>query len=152
MKVAIVTTDGKTVSQHFGRSPYFKIFTIENAQIVDEQMRERGTGHVAQTRENEAHAFAHHGHHGQCSEGHGRGKHEQKAHGYGPDADSKHTAMAAEIADCDILVAGGMGRGAYESFSRAGLKVILTDAINIEDVVKGLLDGSLQNLATARVD
>lgn len=46
MKVAIVTNDGEYVSQHFGRSRYYKIYTIENNEIQNVEMRERGTGHL----------------------------------------------------------------------------------------------------------
>ncbi len=171
MKVAIVTTDGKTVSLHFGRSPYYKIFTIENGRVVQEEMRERGTGHFAHGRKHESHErgtghFAR----GRKHESHERGtghfargrKHESherqrqngssQGHGYGPEADAKHAAMAEEIADCDMLIAGGMGRGAYESFSRAGLSVVLTDMLNIDDVVHAVINGSLENLAYTRTD
>ena len=142
MKVAIVTTDGQTVSQHFGRSPYYKIVTIENGQIVAEEMRERATGHKV--------------HGGNCN-GHGRGGHHgqnsgQHGHGFGPEADQKHATMAAEIADCQILIAGGMGRGAYESFVNAGLNVILTNLVDINAVIKGIINGSLKNFAQVRTD
>ena len=155
MKVAIVTTDGKTVSLHFGRSPYYKIFTIENGRVVQEEMRERGTGHFAHGRKHESHErgtghFArgrkHESHERQRQNGSSQG------HGYGPEADAKHAAMAEEIADCDMLIAGGMGRGAYESFSRAGLSVVLTDMLNIDDVVHAVINGSLENLAYTRTD
>ena len=139
MKVAIVTTDGQTVSQHFGRSPYYKVVTISGGQVVQEEMRERGTGHFARGRRRESHE-----HHHQNA-GH-------QGHGYGPEADAKHAAMAAEIADCDVLVAGGMGRGAYESFARAGLKVILTDMVKIEDVIQGIINGTIRDLAMSRTD
>jgi len=140
MKVAIVTMDGETVSQHFGRSPFYKIYTIENNEPVSTEMRERGTGHFA------AQGQAHHSmdpdrentHHGK--------------HGYGADADKKHFSMAQEIKDCNTLIAGGMGSGAYESFRRAGLDVILTDHVNINDVVHDLIHGKLINLASSRTD
>ncbi len=137
MKVAIVTVDGKTVSQHFGRSPYFRVLTIENGSVVRDEMRERGTGHFANGNQTHTESHSHRG---------------QMGHGYGADADAKHASMAAEISDCDILVAGGMGRGAYESFSRAGLNVILTDRASIDDVLTGIIDGSLKNYAQSRTD
>jgi len=73
-------------------------------------------------------------------------------HGYGTGADAKHTSMAAEISNCQILVAGGMGQGAYESFKRAGLEVYLTDETNIQDVAHALIQNNLQNLASSRTD
>ena len=41
MKVAIVTNDGEYVSQHFGRSRYYKIYTIEDNQIKNVELRGR---------------------------------------------------------------------------------------------------------------
>lgn len=136
MKIAIVTTDGQTISQHFGRSPYYKILIVDNGQIVDEELRERRTGH-----------FARNSQHSEHSHYNNEGK-----HGYGADADAKHRTMADEISDCQILIAGGMGSGAYESFSSAGLKVILTDYVNIYDAAGAFLQGELKNLADSRTD
>ena len=44
-KVAIVTNDGNSVSQHFGRSRYYKIISLENGEIVGTEMRDRTIGH-----------------------------------------------------------------------------------------------------------
>ena len=30
MKIAIITDDGKTISQHFGRANYYAVVTIDN--------------------------------------------------------------------------------------------------------------------------
>ncbi|RLD16228.1 dinitrogenase iron-molybdenum cofactor biosynthesis protein [candidate division KSB1 bacterium] len=138
MKVAIVTNDGEYVSQHFGRSRYYKIYTIEDNEIKNVEMRERGTGHYAQQPQTHTHSHT-------TEDPSGR-------HGYGADADLKHASMAAEIADCDVLIAGGMGSGAYESFKRAGLNVILTDIMWIEETVTALMENKLKNLANERTD
>jgi predicted Fe-Mo cluster-binding NifX family protein len=136
MKIAIVTTDGERVSQHFGRSPYYKIYTLEEGDPVGVEMRQRGTGHFDPATRHEEES------HGMHTEGQG--------HGYSPDARHRHHTMAAELADCDVLIAGGMGRGAYESFTRAGLRVILTDLQDINDVVNAWVGGTLKNLAEER--
>ena len=137
MKIAIVTTDGETVSQHFGRSPYYKIYTFEEGDPVAVEMRQRSTGHFdPRQRHEETH---HHGH-----------DHAAEGHGYGAEARDKHASMAAELADCDVLVAGGMGRGAYESFRQAGLEVILTGLREINDVINAYTEGTLENLADER--
>ncbi len=47
MKIALVTLNGETISQHFGKSPYFKIFEIQENKIIGEELRERKTGHFA---------------------------------------------------------------------------------------------------------
>ena len=41
MKIAAITDDGKTISQHFGRAAYYLVATVENGQIVDREMREK---------------------------------------------------------------------------------------------------------------
>ncbi len=48
MKIAVITDDGNTVSQHFGRAPYYLVVTVENKQIVDRQLRDKlGHAHFA---------------------------------------------------------------------------------------------------------
>ena len=137
MKIAVVTLDGENVSQHFGRSPYYKIVSVENDKVIHTEMRQRGTGHFAPARNGEEKHEA---------------AHPEGKHGYGADADRKHASMAAEISDCDVLIAGGMGQGAYESFKRAGLKVYLTNHPDINAAIDKLMKGILVNLYETRTD
>jgi len=135
LKVAIVTNNGQTVSQHFGRSRYYFIVTIKDEKVVDQEYRERGVGHFASGGTHEHH----HDHGAEHDHDHEAG------HGYGAEAGHRHSAMAREISDCDMLVAGGMGRGAYDSFKAAGLEVVLTDYQQIDEVIGALLSGTLEN-------
>ncbi len=41
MKIAVITDDGKTISQHFGRAPYYLVLTIEEGKIVNREMRDK---------------------------------------------------------------------------------------------------------------
>ena len=41
MKVAVITDDGKTISRHFGRAPYYVVLTIEDGQIIHREMRSK---------------------------------------------------------------------------------------------------------------
>lgn len=34
IKIAAVSDDGQTISQHFGRAKYYTVLTIENGQII----------------------------------------------------------------------------------------------------------------------
>ncbi|WP_456408738.1 NifB/NifX family molybdenum-iron cluster-binding protein [Caldithrix abyssi] len=134
MKVAIVTNDGQFVSQHFGRSKYYKVYTIEDNQIINVEMRERGGCHHSESEKHSPHE-----------------PHELKRHhGYGPEAKAKHVTMIKKIADCDVLIAGGMGMGAYESFKAAGLQVILTDIVSTEEVITAFNEGKLEDLFDER--
>lgn len=139
MKIAVVSSDGESVSQHFGRSRYYKIFTIEEKKVTGSEMRERGTGHFAPGGQN----------HDAHEDGH---IDPQGRHGFGADASNRHRSMAAEIGDCDVLIAGGMGAGAYESFKGAGLEVILTDNFEIESAVQAYINGTIKNLYMERTD
>ncbi len=135
MKIAVVTVDGNTISQHFGRSPYYAVLKVENGQVKSRELRQRGVGHFAPQGP-------------QHSE-----QHEQNGrHGYGPEARMSHAAMAQEISDCQVLIAGGLGSGAYENLKEAGLEVVLTDVQSIDDAVKAYVSGTLKNLADERTD
>lgn len=137
MKIAVVTNNGATVSQHFGRAPYYKIFEIENNKIEYIYLRERRTGHFAPG------GIQHNHEHNQA---HGS----TAGHGYGRDAQNRHASMVEELSDCKVLIAGGMGMGAYENFSNAGLEVILTDRRDIEETIEAYLKGGLENLMEQR--
>ena len=68
---------------------------------------------------------------------------EQGRHGFGPGSQDRHAAMAQAIRDCDVLLSGGMGWGAFESMKQAGIKTVVTDIASIEDTVRANLDGTI---------
>ena len=41
MKIAVITDDGKTISQHFGRAPYYMVFSVEDGKISGREMRDK---------------------------------------------------------------------------------------------------------------
>ena len=41
MKIALITDDGKTISQHFGRAPYYLVVTIDEGKVIDRETREK---------------------------------------------------------------------------------------------------------------
>lgn len=123
MKVAVISDNGTDLSQHFGRAPYYIVFTIEDGKIKQRDLREKlghnqfGGGH---------HEHEHSHEHGQDAASHG-----------------KHASMAEAISDCEALICGGMGMGAYESLKRLNIKPIVTDLTDAEAAVKAYVDGSL---------
>jgi predicted Fe-Mo cluster-binding NifX family protein len=123
MKIAAITDDGTNISQHFGRAPFYAVYTVEEKQIVKREMRDK-MGHQQ---------FVHQ--EGQLDEA-GR-------HGFGPGSDQKHASMAVAIGDCDVLLCGGMGWGAFESMKQAGIRTVVTDLINIEEAVQAYLEGTI---------
>lgn len=124
MKIAVITEDGQTISQHFGRAPYYLVLTIEEGKIVNREMRNKmGHTHFA----SQPHA----------EEPPGRG------HGMDAASHNKHVRMAEAIADCKALLCGGMGMGAYESIRRLNIQPVVTDLEDIEVAVQAFLDGKL---------
>ena len=126
MKIALVTDDGKTISQHFGRATYYAVLTVENDEITGREQREK-PGHHTFRRE--------------APEGHGEGQ--GRGHGFGRDSEKKHRRMFDAIQDCEILVARGMGRGAYQGLEEAGIRPIVTDIEEIEEAARAILDGTI---------
>ena len=45
MKIAAVSDDGITISQHFGRAAYYVVVTVQNNQIVAREKRDK-LGHA----------------------------------------------------------------------------------------------------------
>jgi predicted Fe-Mo cluster-binding NifX family protein len=124
MKIAAITDDGKTISQHFGRAPYYLVVTVENGQIVSREMRDKlGHAHFA----NDPHEEDKPG----------------QPHGFGPAAQNRHVQMAQAIADCQALLCGGMGRGAYESMRTRGIKPVVTDITLIDEAVQAYAAGRI---------
>ena len=127
MNIAVVTDDGRTISAHYGRATGYAVFTITDGAITGREQREKA-GH---------HTFS--GHEG----GHGG---EDAPHGYGAGAESRHDAMAAGIGDCQVLIGGGMGWGAFENLKGRGIEPVITDVTNAEEAVRRYVAGDLPNL------
>jgi predicted Fe-Mo cluster-binding NifX family protein len=123
MKLAIITDDGKTLSQHFGRATHYLVLTIEDGKITSRELRSK-LGH------NQFSGEAHEDHHG---ENHGL----DEAH------HNKHAQMAASISDCEAVVCGGMGMGAYQSMLRLNIKPIVTDLQEIDSIAQAYIKGNI---------
>ena len=55
------------------------------------------------------------------------------------------------MADCKLLIAGGIGWGAYDSLKGMGIVTIITDVDDIEEAVNLYLQNKLTNLAVERL-
>ena len=106
MKIAIVSDDGESISQHFGRAEHYVVLTIEDGRITQRELREK---------------FGHR---------HGAGDHHASGRGpagtpagalridcdpsssqrFSPVAEDSHARMAASIPDCTVVLARWMGR------------------------------------------
>ena len=127
MKIAIITDDEKTISQHFGRANYYAVLTVENGQIIQREMREKlSHKHVA----NESHEHT---------------SESDQRHGFDPASQSLHGQMSQAITDCEALICGGMGAGAYESIRERGIRPIITDIEDIETAALAYASGIIAN-------
>ncbi len=122
MKIAATTDDGKSISQHFGRAAYYLVTTLEDGKIVERELREK-LGHAQ---------FAHEPHVETRS---------GQAHGFGEGAQERHLRMAAAIEDCEALLCGGMGSGAYQSMMARGIKPVVTDIGDIDEAAIAYANG-----------
>jgi len=126
MKIAVVSDDEVTISKHFGRAAYYVVVTVEDGRIA--------------TRETRAKA----GHHTFAAQEHGIAP--GKRRGYAPGSEAKHQAMADTITDCDAVITGGMGWGAYENLKRRGIEPVITDVADIAEAAVTHAEGRLPNL------
>jgi predicted Fe-Mo cluster-binding NifX family protein len=124
MKIAVITDDGLAVSQHFGRAAKYLVVTVENGQVIERQLRDKmGHAHFS-------------------DEPHAEGKPGQP-HGFDPAAQNRHMQMAKTISDCQVLLCGGMGRGAYESMRAQGIEPVVTDETLIDEALRAYIEGRI---------
>jgi predicted Fe-Mo cluster-binding NifX family protein len=124
MKIAVITDDGNTISQHFGRAAYYLVATVENGQIIKRELRNKlGHAHFS----NEPHEAETPG----------------QPHGFSPESQDRHARMAQAITDCEVLLCRGMGMGAYESMKTYGIQPIVTDIALIDEAVKAFIEGRI---------
>lgn len=123
INIAAVTDDGITISQHFGRAKFYEVLFVENGKVVKRERR----GKL--------------GHHNFAQEEHNH--HSSEQHGFDESSHNKHVSMAEAIKDCSILLARGMGNGAYQSMMQLDIKPVVTDIKNIDEAVQAVISGSI---------
>ena len=117
MKAAVVTDDLQTVSAHFGMARHYLVYNIEEGLVRGKEIRDKA--------------------------GHGPGEHHhQELAG----AESRlHNTMLANVADCEVIISGGMGRPMFESIRATGMEAFITRIRGADDAIKALVDGSIDN-------
>jgi len=102
------------------------VVTVQDGKIVRREQRDKlGHAHFA----NEPHA-----------------EEPGQPHGFGPEAHNRHLQMAEAIADCEALLCGGMGRGAYESMKARNIRPVVTDIPLIDEAVMAYAQGRIVDL------
>ncbi len=124
MKIAAITDDGKTISQHFGRAQYYLVSTVEDGKVTHREMRSKLN-------------------HNQLADQPHANDAPGQQHGMDPASHNKHLQMAASISDCEVLLCRGMGMGAYESMKVAGIRPVVTDIADIEQAVEVYISGQI---------
>ena len=90
MKIAAVSEDGVTISQHFGRAPFYVVLTVKDDTIILREKRDK----ICHTQfAGEPHVW--------------HGAPAAPGHGFEPESQKRHASMAETIADCDVLLARG---------------------------------------------
>jgi predicted Fe-Mo cluster-binding NifX family protein len=128
MKIAVITDDGKTISQHFGRAPYYLVFTIEDGAIVTKELRDK-VGHRQFAQEDHEH----------------ESENDPRGHGFGAHSEMKHARMIESIQDCGAIIVRGMGRGAYLAMEQANIRPFVTDLADAEQAVRAYMGGTLED-------
>ncbi len=127
MKIAFVTDDGLQVSRHFGRAGKYLVVEVENGKEISRELRDK-MGHQHFVHEESGH------------------QHQEGPHGFDPASQTRHVSMLAAIQDCDVVICGGMGQGAYHSIAESGKKIFMVDDLdinsNLEKFISGELDSS----------
>jgi predicted Fe-Mo cluster-binding NifX family protein len=121
MKIAVPSNDRINLSMHFGRSNGFIIFETGGQEIINEEYREnRVTGH----------ALGHHEDYNQGSQG---------------EHNHSHDGIINAFADCETVIAGGMGQRLYTDLLTAGKNVFITREENAKQAVILFLKDKLDN-------
>jgi predicted Fe-Mo cluster-binding NifX family protein len=128
MKIAIVSDDKQTISRHFGRAENYIVMLLEQNQIKEQKTLPKVAKHKTERQR-----------------GRHSGQTDPRGSGFGQRAHHRHAEMFDGIRDCDVLIARGMGRGAYDGLQQLGIQPIVTDIANIEDAVQAVLDGTIIN-------
>ena len=121
MKVAVASSDGNQISQHFGRSTCFLVFDVKDGKITGKEVR--------------ANTFTAHAR-GECSGNGDHGQHEHGAH--------SHASIVEALRDCSAVLCYGMGMRASEALSHGGVQPsFLGQPSTPEDAVTLFVQGKL---------
>jgi predicted Fe-Mo cluster-binding NifX family protein len=132
MKIAAITNDGKIISRHFGRARNYVVTIVEDEKATRREVREK-LGHRDFSSEQE-------------EEREGKPKHRHnQPRGFGAGEERRHAGMIANIADCDVVLARGMGAGMYHHLQQAGIQPIVTTVADIDEAITAYLEGRLED-------
>ncbi len=94
MKIAVASADGRTISPHFGRSPYFLVYTVDGVVVGKPEVR---TLNSAPGKEDHQHGDGEHGAH-------------------------DHSVFVRLLEDCETVISRGVGRRAAIELQQYGIR------------------------------
>ena len=122
MKIAIPSDEGTYLCQHFGRTLGFTIFEVADGRIVNQEYRPNTfTGHALGQHQEHQHHGAEHEDHAQHS--HGR--------------------IRNALNDCEVVIAGGMGRRLLDDLTDAGKRIYITTQLETRKAAEMFLADEL---------
>jgi predicted Fe-Mo cluster-binding NifX family protein len=117
VKIAVATTDGVSLSQHFGQSKGFVVFEVDGLTVQSRELR---------TNDDTPHNQGICNHEGQNQQG------------------RSHGSILDLLSDCGVVLCGGMGAGAAQAMTANGIKpVILPGACSADDAVASYMSGNV---------
>ncbi len=116
MKIGIASDDKVNIANHFGRTLGFVIAEIDNGKLISEEYRKNDFSTHMQA-----------------------GGHQHGAHGH------SHSAILTALADCQMVLARGMGRRIYDDLRGAGIQSVITDQTTVADALEAHLAGTLKD-------
>jgi len=124
MKIAIPSDEGTYLSQHFGRSLGFAVYELKEDKIISREYRKNDfTGHAL-------------GEHNQ---------HQHQGDQHADHAGHSHNRILNALIDCEIVIAGGMGRRLLDDLTDAGKKIYITSEPEVSKVVEMFIEDTLQS-------
>lgn len=125
MKIAIASSDGMNISEHFGQSICFIVFETEEGNIVKKEIRQnKFTPHAL----------------GQCGSETNQRDHDHQQHHH-----HNHKGVVAALKDCDTVICRGMGLRASADLLKAGIDpYIIEKPLTPEEAINAFLAGNLQ--------
>jgi hypothetical protein len=169
LKIAIPTSDKKTIAGHTGHAEFFNVITLENEQVVNSEFRKNPhAGHEHHHVETESlnleekdHDHGHGGGGCGCGNGHGHSHNHDHDHEHGhggggcgcgghghEEVDESHLQMAKSIADCEFFVLKQLGGKMSTPLQRYDIRPVMIRGevlVNIEDIVKEFIAFSKAN-------
>ncbi|MBT3265600.1 dinitrogenase iron-molybdenum cofactor biosynthesis protein [Candidatus Poribacteria bacterium] len=125
MKIAAVTDNYKTITEHFGRARHYVVFTVEDGEVVSREIRQKNTAVIYGS---------------DCG---AERPPIEPDRSFGAGRGLRLSRTISVITDCDVVLARGLGAGMYRNLQQAGIRPFLTDVADVEEAVSAYIEDRL---------